>query len=382
MVERGCSMPAQRKSAREIICLAQAALMILPAPAIALPAAAPPKLQPLVPKLDTRYENSPSPAAPAGTGTALPPPSPLPVAPAIKAGQEGGAASPVNDLLRQAIAQHASGKAALAESTFKKILTMDPNNGDAHFSLGAIYEEKGDLIGAARHYGMAWRANPGDPEIQQAVTAVENKIRDQQQVQDKARQEQQRIAQQEQQRSDLKRLSDRAAQEYRKGNYDSAIRDLQIVLQQAPRDPDVNYAMAQAYRGKGNYEQARYYIAQAAAVDPANQMYQTAQHSIEQEAYTRSRQMASNAADNTPAGQITPIQSESSYRPGSVSESAYGWGRAADSSRLKRAVVRGLAGAAAGAALGALISGRGNVKSGAMRGALSGGFAGLMLGGF
>jgi len=54
----------------------------------------------------------------------------------------------------------AEGKVAEAESEFAAILEKDPNSADAHYGLGVIYENQGDLIKARSEWRKAIRANP------------------------------------------------------------------------------------------------------------------------------------------------------------------------------------------------------------------------------
>ncbi len=351
-------------------------------------------LQPLIPTYDRSEQQAPSPAR--DQGAALPPPSPPPIAaprPPVAA-QVPDPSERVKDLLRKAIAYHGAGNNSMAEKTFRQVLQIDPGNSDAHFSLGALAEARGDLEGADQHYKAALKASPDDTEIQQAAAAVEGKMRDRQQ----AAEQQREVAQQEQQRQELKKLSDSAAKAYRNGNYDQAIRDLEEVRQKDPQDPDVEYALAQAYRGKGNYPAARYHIRQAVALDPGNQMYRSVQSGIDQESNSHDAQMAGNPGGNSPGGQLassgqdggppgqlTPIQPETGFQPmhrgrvgyysGGGGYSSVSWG---GGGRLRRVMVGGLAGAATGAALGGVFGGR----RGMGRGALFGGLAGLIFGGF
>lgn len=416
-----------------IICLVQVAALLLSPAAIA---AGPLNLKPLVPKLDTSGSKV---SASKKAQSSLPPPSPPPVAPSYVGSEDRrsyalGASDNssnqqsdrVKDLLRQAISQYGSGNAAEAEKTFNLVLKMDKDNADAHFSLGAIAESRGDLDAASGHYRVAQRSNPEDADVQKAVVAVENKIRDRKSSQRRQQEEQQLVAQQERQRAQLKKLSEDAAAAYRSGNYDLAVRNLEQVAQQAPNDPDVKYALAQAYRGKGDLNRAREYIDRAVAQDPNNQMYRSVQGGINQDASGQpatANNPADNrqpgwpqpiqTADNEPSGQITPIQPEPNS-PSRRTEYGYassgrgisigglsgllpavagmgfgmGMGGGAyhsggSSTRIKRAVTGSLAGAAAGAAMAAMSNRQpGSIKQGAMRGALWGGMAGLIFGGF
>jgi len=309
----------------------------------------------------------------------------------------------LKDLLRKAIQLHSAGKTADAEKAFRRVLAMDYRNVDANFSLGAIEEERGDLDNALKHYQAALSGSPEDTEIQQAVSAVQSKLRDRQTAQAR----QQEVAQQQRQHDQLKKMSDEAASAFRSGNYDQAIRDLNMVAAQAPDDPDVNYALAQAWRGKGNLQQARSYMSQAVKSDPENQQYRNALADLDKQMTASSQSSDPEAYDSTPAGQITPMAPErgwsgsrsagsglgsiGSMLPGvalgglavglgsGLGGGYYGGGyHASSGTRLRRVAAGSLAGAAIGALLG---SRSGNVKGGAVRGALYGGLTGLIFGG-
>ncbi len=319
----------------------------------------------------------------------------------------------VKSLLRQAISQYQKGNNSDAENLFRQVLQLDAHNSDAHFSLGAIAENKGDLDSASQHYQAALRANPNDVEVQQAITALEGKIHDR--TASRQRQQDEQIAQQEALRTQLKQLSAEAAIAYRSGKYNVAVSKLEQVAHQTPGDPDVQYALAQAYRGNGDLDQARRHIGAAIAQDPNNQMYRTVQGSIDQEAASRnnlppvapgsSPALASSSGSGSPAGELIPIQPETNPPRRALN---YGWastdggmrrlaglipavagiglscglsshGNGYNNSSSRLTGAGSLAGAATGAAMAAVFNHqRGSIKQGAMRGALLGGIAGLL----
>ena len=47
-----------------------------------------------------------------------------------------------------------------APDAYKQAIRLDPKNADAHVNLGRLYQLKGDLKHAKRHYELALRANP------------------------------------------------------------------------------------------------------------------------------------------------------------------------------------------------------------------------------
>lgn len=331
-----------------------------------------------------------------------------------------GSGDKVKGLLRQAVQEYSQGNTVAAEKTFRRVLAIEPNNGDANFNLGAIAEGKGDMDAALGFYKKARSANPGDQEIQQAVATLEQQARDKRESTARARADQaaqaQAQAQKQQRKSELKKLADDAAGAYRNRNYDAAIRNLDIVAREAPNDAEVQYALAQAWRGKSDYGRARRHLQTAMSLEPGNPLYRTALSEVDNE--ERNSQVANAPQDDTPAGQITPfegVDTTSRYgrsypdsRGGGISDvvsrlfpgagsggmdpyagygsmntyDGYGYSRGGSlaGTRLKRAAIGGLAGAAIGAFMGR--GTEGGARSGAMRGAIYGGMAGLLFGGY
>ncbi|MBX9688543.1 MAG: hypothetical protein K2X27_17675 [Candidatus Obscuribacterales bacterium] len=78
--------------------------------------------------------------------------------------------------LEEAVKLHHSGKEFEAEQSLRRILSSNPGNADAFFSLGAIAETRGDLQTALDYYTQAMQANPNDSEAQSAVAELSRKI--------------------------------------------------------------------------------------------------------------------------------------------------------------------------------------------------------------
>jgi tetratricopeptide (TPR) repeat protein len=165
------------------------------------------------------------------------------------------------DLLRQALERHNQGDMAGAQRLFQQVLSIDPSNSDANFNLGAMAEDRGDLNGALRYYQSAARVNPNDSDVRDAINTVQDKMR------------QAQAAQQIAQTQQLHGVGQDAAAAYKAGKYDQAIGDLQQVLRQSPNDASALFGLGQAYRGKGDKQQARQYLARAVAAAPDNQLY-------------------------------------------------------------------------------------------------------------
>jgi len=362
----------------------------------------------------------------------LPPPAPYNDAADV-------AADRAKSELKQAVALYGKGDMQGAEVSFKRVLTIDSQNADAYYNLGVIAESRSDLQSALSNYRAALNIHPNDQDLKNAVTSVQGKI-DQSIAADRQARAQQAVAAQQaaaaQTKQNLKQYTNDAATAFKAGNYDKAIADLSTVAQQAPNDGDVQYALAQAYRGKGDLNSARSYLNRAVTLNPNNQIYRTALASLEQEvaqggsqggvpaaapdfrigmpqspaAYGAAGSLSgspgqsvgfnqNDSANNAPTGQIVPFSdSISSNGSGLQQGFAYsnrglgggsGWSSmggagypSSGSSRIKRAAISGLTGAALGAAMSGMFSpGYGSRGRSMMGGAMLGGALGVMTGG-
>jgi tetratricopeptide (TPR) repeat protein len=349
--------------------------------------------------------------------------APPPAAPAIASrgfdeqydGQLPQTASPdrAKLLLRQALQLYSIGQISEAEAAFKRVLSIDKHNVDAYFNLGAIAEGRGDLNAALGYYRAALKANPTDPELKNAVTAVQTKLADASTRQSANAQleRQAQTSEVEQKRRDsLKGRINDASTAYKKGNYDEAIGTLNSVAREAPNEPDVQYALSQCYKAKHQYMEARSAIKVALALDPNNQLYKDAVNDLDRRissgdtsVHSRSSGYDTLASDsskgnssntNAPVGQITPFSGIDSnttgwqsagrsggytasggYLPGFARRS-YG-GSYLTTTRIERVAI----GTVSGAAIGALFGGgyRGRGRSMLVGGAI-GGLFGLLSG--
>lgn len=291
--------------------------------------------------------------------------------------------------LADAMQLYQAGKVPQAEAAFRKILASDPNNGDAYYNLGVIAEGKGDLNGALSNYRSALNINPQDADLQSTVAAVQSKIDANKALADSANQQKQDAAR----KAQLKNSVAAAASDFKQGNYDSAISKLTDVSAQVPDDADVQFALAQAYRAKGDLSNARSHMLRASSLNPANAGYASGLTAVDQAIAAKNKYSDSFASANNSGGyssgsssasasgqqqgQITPFANSQASGNGGLSGMA---SRTTSSvnNRLKRAVSYGIAGAVGGALTGALFrpsyggSRMSGVKSAALRGAILG----------
>lgn len=235
------------------------------------------------------------------------------------------------DTLRSAMQLYSQGRTDEAERQFRKVLSMDMRSVDAYYNLGVIAEAKGDLQGALNNYKAAYRINPSDTELATAISGIQNKLQDKVAADQHQRQvEQQAALEQQQQRKteSLKTMISDAASAFKSGNYDQAISKLSYVSQQAPNDPDVLYALGQAYKGKGDMGRARSTFNQAIAIDPNNQLYKNALSDLSRVANNSGSSSGGNSYDGAPPtapsyGSSTPFSgSHRGQQPGQLTSFA------------------------------------------------------------
>lgn len=306
-----------------------------------------------------------------------------------------------SEALANALSLYSSGHTAEAQKALSYILNGDPSNFDALYNLGVIAESAGNFDQALYYYKRAQAVNGKDSEVNKAVIALSRKAAETQKtLSEKAELQKQ---------ARLKQMVQEASAMYQAKNFDGAISRLTAVAYEAPRDSDVQFGLAQAYRGKGDINGARHFMAQAVALNPQNQSYANAMRELQSAPAVasgapavapsyRGNQMASSSSsssssisnDAPPGGQITPFAGSkadeyaaSGGQSGYASTSSY---LGAGSTRLRRAVTYGVAGAAGAALFSAFApsyNGRSrssNMGSAALKGGLLGSFLGLTFG--
>ncbi len=430
---------------RAALCLWLAVATVLPMTAPAFAANSPQYLPPMAGQVDPSAFQQPTPkAAPAPARSSASPMYDNNDDSAYSQSAPASKSDRTKDLLRQALERHNAGDTQGAERLFKQVLSIDSNNADANFNLGAMAEDRGDLNGALRYYQSAARVNPNDSDIHDAVASVQDKLRQQQVAQ--------QTTQQLQQKQQMRNVAQDAAAAYKAGNYDKAIAALQQIARQDPNDANVQFGLAQAYRGKGDNAKAREYLNRAISLAPDNDLYRATMEDLSHSS-SRSQQSQprvaqdqpmpapdyrggngngygsgrgsrglggdsqglqsydnNDIADNSmsdPNGGVQPFTSQGErqlygHAFGGNMGSGMGFGMGGGlgglagglsglvgggsyySGRGTRLVRSGVTGALAGAALGGLTSmhSAGGFKGGAIRGALTGGLMGLFMGGF
>ena len=248
----------------------------------------------------------------------------------------------VKGLLRQAMQLYSQGRANEAEKVYKTVLGIDFRNTDANYNLGAIAESKNDLTAAQRYYSAAAKSSPQDLDIQDALAAVQNKLKTRPAVPSNpssfpssspVRDE---IAGAPPVAGD-KQIAADASAAYKAGRFDDAIQKLSYLAKKTPLDANIHFALGQAYRGKGLQQEAIKHLRAAATLNSKNDLYlQTlnqAQSQMDEQQIAandnRSSQNSygngnSNSSSNTdssaPTGDITPFAGLPSSNSGSGDE--------------------------------------------------------------
>jgi Flp pilus assembly protein TadD len=191
------------------------------------------------------------------------------------------AADRTKGLLRDAMQFYSQGKIADAERLYQKVLAIDFRNADANYNLGAIAESKNDLNSARRYYSTALKANPGDYEIQDALKAVQEKLKNQPIASASPAPTASEAAPGGPVAAGDRAIAEVAAASYKKGNFDDAIQRLAYLARKNPYDANTQFALGQAFRGKGDLTNARKHLRSAASLDPKNDLYVKTLNDIE-----------------------------------------------------------------------------------------------------
>ena len=180
----------------------------------------------------------------------------------------------INNSLQQAMQLYGQGQINQAEAMFKNVLSLDSKNSDANYNLGAIAESRSDWNSALHYYQAALQTNPTDKDIKNAIESMQSKLASTKNSQSPTPSKQTKLS--GKQIDTLKARVDQAANDYAKGNYDSAISNLKIVVAEAPDQADVYYALGQAYKAKSQYSEAANAFNQATKLAPDNKQYSDA----------------------------------------------------------------------------------------------------------
>ncbi len=82
----------------------------------------------------------------------------------------------IHDMLEAATNAFRNGDKNSAKCLFEDILTLEPDNADANFSLGIVYESLGNLVQAATYYSIAAAIDPDNRDYKEALLIANKKL--------------------------------------------------------------------------------------------------------------------------------------------------------------------------------------------------------------
>lgn len=324
--------------------------------------------------------------------------------------------------LEEAMRLYSEGKLDDAEAAFHAIIARDSQNADAYYNLGVIQEGRSDFAGALSNYRRAQSLNPQESDYRQAVSALELKLGPAFSDKNSAKhsvahntgttkpaealpplappRDSGTFAEANAKNGTVagfepikatkaadKKLVEQATADFKAARYDAAIDKLKRVAANNPNDADVQYAIGQAYRAKGDMIGAMSYLSRASSLAPQNRLYADAIVAARSDLSNPNgnfNPQASASRSNSDDGGLQPFansKANESTLTGKASASD------AASRRIKRAITYGVAGAATSVLASTLLSrgGAGRVSSRRLRnaaigGAAVGGLMGLMFG--
>jgi tetratricopeptide (TPR) repeat protein len=196
----------------------------------------------------------------------------------------------INSLLGEGVTAWRQHNVDLALDRFTQVVRLDPQNAQAFFSLGIIYETKGDFQKALDNYQTADRLHPGSKEYTEAISQAQKKLTAKQRVDDK--------------QTELTKLSQAALEAYNRGEYISALDMYKQIDEKFPNQAINEYNIGSVYLVMHQPEMALPYYKKARELDPHNEKISQAFDSVqtalkEQQARANAQAAASYSA---PAG--------------------------------------------------------------------------------
>lgn len=214
----------------------------------------------------------------------------------------------VHSMLRQAMGLYSQGKVNEAQKVYQQVLALDFHNTDANFNLGSIAEDRQDYASATKYYAAASAADPSDLEIKDALKNAQEKSKRPPTVASRPTPQAtvpQTLPPISEDSTALKQIAADAAVSYKKGNFDDAISKLNYLAKKNPYDANTQFALGQAWRGKGNNGEALKHLRAAATLNPKNDLYVS---TLNQTQSSSSSQQIAASNEPGPVGEITPFQ--------------------------------------------------------------------------
>jgi len=170
------------------------------------------------------------------------------------------AADEVNQLLAEAVSLYKAQRGKEAMEKFQKVVRLAPDNAEAYFSMGVIYEAQHLYKEALASYQRAADLNPQKRDYREAVAIVMKKARNDD----------------DPQKAELKAMAAEASAAYSRGEYFSALDLYKQLDQKAPKQDRVKYNIGTIYLALKNPVQALEYFQDARKLKPEEPAYKEA----------------------------------------------------------------------------------------------------------
>jgi len=153
-----------------------------------------------------------------------------------------------------------------AVDKFNQVIRLDPQNAEAFFSLGVIYESKGQLDQALTAYHQAHDVNPDRLDYKEAITALEQKGAQKQEGSAKQAENNQRAKE--------------AADAFKRKEFMSALEMYKRLETDFPKNAPYKYNIGTIYLMMQNPVQALEYYEMARKLNPKEERYVTAANKL------------------------------------------------------------------------------------------------------
>ncbi|MBA3994947.1 MAG: hypothetical protein C0469_15620, partial [Cyanobacteria bacterium DS2.3.42] len=170
-------------------------------------------------------------------------------------------------LLAEGVGLWRNRQTSLATEKFEQVIRLDPNNAEAHFSMGIIYEAAGNYTEAYSSYKKASASRPDNKDYKNAIADVEKKSHSKDKVQGLS--------------GELKMMAEDAAAAFKRNEYMTALDLYKQFEAKAPPQAHIKYNIGTIYLMMKNYQMALEYYKQAKKLKPSEPKYVQAVQQLE-----------------------------------------------------------------------------------------------------
>ena len=163
----------------------------------------------------------------------------------------------MQDLLKEGARLWRNRHGVEAVEKFDQVLRLDPQNAEAHFSIGVIQESAGKLNEALEHYQKARKTNPDNKDFDDAVDAIYKRLQ----------------AQSRPSASPATGLTGQATAAYKRGEYFSALDLFKQADAKTPNQALIKHNIGSCYLMLKDFFNAQEFFKQAKDLDPTNEKF-------------------------------------------------------------------------------------------------------------